>query len=191
MKRLLRLSMTVVLMVVLAVLLVRRMGLETTDSAAASLLPNLPEYRQVEGQTLTTYIGALAEGAALLGAQPQIAAAVAAVDEAVACYQSVGAVAARVYSHRENPLAAGAVAVADLDRILDPETLAACVGPGLLSQESVLGQPGTACLMTYTLAGEDGRFGIALMGSTASSCIDLCSDLAGCSLADLDVAPVE
>ena len=191
MRRLIRLLFTLTVLLVLGFLFAQRYRAQATDSPAQLILPDLPDYRQVEGESLTGYVAAVSEGAALLGGQPHLAAGIAAIDQALACYQDLGAFQARLYSHRQSPLSAGAVAVTDIDKLLDPQNLAVCAGPGLLTQESTADTSGPACLSTYALTIEAGRFQVLVAGSTDSACIDLCSQLPGCSLADLGIAPVE
>ena len=191
MRRLMRFFFTLVMVGLLGALLAQRIKLQATNVPVPSMLPDLPDYRQIEGDSLIAYVGALGEGAALLGAQPQLAAGIAAIDQVFSCYQDLGAVQSRLYSHRQRPLSAGAVAVVDLDTLLDPQTLLACAGPELLSQESTASASGPACLSTYAFSNEDGRFRILVAGSTDSVCYDLCSQMSGCSIADLGIAPVE
>ncbi|MEZ4516939.1 MAG: hypothetical protein R3C44_08915 [Chloroflexota bacterium] len=191
MRRLARLVTTLVIISVLAFLLARRTVLQDSEPPVAGILPDLAEYQQVDSQSLSTYIGALAEGAALVAAQPKLAGAIATVDQIAACYQDAGAAQLRLYSHRDRPLSAGVVAVANLEQLLDPETLLACAGPELIGQESAMGEPVLACTETYSLSMDNARYRILLAGTTDSVCHDLCSQLAGCSLADLNIAPVE
>lgn len=191
MRRLIRFLFTVTMVVVLGFLFAQRYRAQATNSPAQSMLPDLPDYRQVEGESLTGYVGAVSEGAALLGGQPHLAAGIAAIDQALACYQDLGAFQARLYSHRQSPLSAGAVAVVDIDKLLDPQNLAVCAGPGLLTQESTAATSGPACLSTYALTTEADRFHVLVGGSTDSVCLDLCTQLSGCSIADLGIAPVE
>ncbi|MCA9866762.1 MAG: hypothetical protein KC410_09775 [Anaerolineales bacterium] len=155
---------------------------DLTDPPAARLLPDLPAYRQVEGQTLTSYIGALSEGAALVAGQPQLAVTVGVVDQAIDCYQEVGAVRARLYSHGERPLEAGLVAIVDDARINDPSNLFRCVAPATLdlegSDEPVL-EP---CTAAFTLVREGHTFHVIYAGSTYSVCRDFCSSIEGCQV---------
>ena len=105
------------LLVVASVLLgIDRSGPE--ENPAAELLPDLSGYNTVEGESLTDYISKLSEGAALLAGQPELALAIAAVDQVIGCYQEVGAVEARVYAVEDDPLSAGVVAVGDRNKLL-------------------------------------------------------------------------
>ncbi|MBP6015913.1 MAG: hypothetical protein KA586_04275 [Candidatus Promineofilum sp.] len=155
---------------------------DLSELPAAQLLPDLPAYRQVEGQTLTSYIGALSEGAALLGGQPQLAVTIGVVDQAVDCYQEVGAVRARLYSHRDRPLEAGLVAIADDDRVNDPENLFRCVAPATLGLEGSDEPVIEPCTAAFTLEREGHTFHVIYAGSTYSVCQDFCSSIEGCQV---------
>ena len=152
------------------------------EPPAARLLPALPAYRQIEGQTITTYIGALSEGAALLAGQPQLALTVGALDGVIDCYQEVGGVRARVYSHAERPLEAGLVAIVDEAQINDPDNLFRCVTPAALSLEGPEGTVIEPCAAALTIVNDEGTFYAVYAGSTYATCHDFCSSLAGCQV---------
>lgn len=153
----------------------------TNEPPAAQLLPELPAYRQVEGQTITDYIGALGEGAALLAGQPQLAVTIGAVDGVVGCYQEIGGVRARLYSHAERPLEAGLVAVVDAAQINDPDNFFRCVTPAGLNLES--GEDGPQpCVAAFTLTRADGTFYVLYAGSAYSVCRDFCAALESCQV---------
>lgn len=152
------------------------------EPPAARLLPDLPAYRQVEGQMITTYIGALSEGAALLSGQPQLALTIGALDGVIDCYQEVGGVRARVYSHSEQPLEAGLVAIVDEGRINDPDNLFRCVTPAALSLEGADETVIEPCAAAFTVVNEEGTFHVVYAGSTYSTCRDFCAALEGCAV---------
>ncbi len=153
----------------------------TSEPPAAQLLPDLPAYRQVEGQTITDYLGALGEGAALLAGQPQLAVTIGAVDGVAGCYQEIGGVRARLYSHAERPLEAGLVAVVDAAQLNDPDNFFRCVTPAGLNLES--GEDGPQpCVAAYTLTRDDGTFQILYAGSAYSVCRDFCAALETCQV---------
>lgn len=152
------------------------------EPPAARLLPDLPAYRQIEGQSITGYIGALSEGAALLAGQPELALTVGALDGVIDCYQEVGGVRARVYSHAERPLEAGLVAIVDEARINDPDNLFRCVTPAALSLEGADEIAIEPCAAALTLVNEEGTFYVVYAASTFSTCRDFCSALAGCQV---------
>jgi len=152
-----------------------------SEPPAAQLLPDLSAYRQVEGQTITDYIGALGEGAALLAGQPQLAVTVGVVDGVVGCYQEIGGVRARLYSHAERPLEAGLVAVVDATQLNDPDNFFRCVTPAGLNLESGENAP-QPCVAAYTLTRADGTFHILYAGSTYSVCRDFCAALEACQV---------
>lgn len=165
----------------LALLLSSRCRQPQGEPPAAALLPNLPGYNQLEGQTLTGYIGALAQGAALLAGQPQLALTLGAVDQIAGCYQDVGAVRIRLYSHADNPLQAGAAAVADRRELDNPENLFHCLALVDLGLEGEQAEQFIApCTGSYTLRRDDNEFYIAFAGTTTAMCRDLCDRLDGC-----------
>lgn len=191
MKRVIRLGMWLLAIVILGSLLVDRYRSAGEPAPVQSLMPDLADYDQVEGRPIVNYVGALAQGAALLAGQPQLAAAVGSVDRTVSCFNDLGAVQARVYSHRDQPLAAGAIAVADLDELSDPTTLAQCLAPDLLSLEStepLLLQP---CSGDYGVIHDGRAMMVVYVGSTEAVCADFCANLAGCeeSSATNSIAP--
>jgi len=146
---------------------------------AAEMLPDLPGYTIVEGQTLTSYISTLSGGAALLAGQPELAAMVAAVDRVISCYQQVGAARARIYSDQANPLSAGTVAIADRNALLDPVNIFKCVVPKKDSQIMTAGiQP---CSATFTLSKGGNEYYILYAGTTTEICQAFCTRLEGCT----------
>lgn len=181
-KRILRAIIFFLAVAALAFLLIDDLQRGTTEPPAARLLPNLPAYRQVDGQTITGYIGALAEGAALLAGQPHLAVTIGTLDQAIGCYQEIGGVRARIYSHADRPLEAGLVAVADKAKLNDPDSLFRCITPAALDlqggEEPVL-EP---CTAAYTLVNEEGTFYIIYAASTHNVCRDFCESLEGCDI---------
>ncbi|MCL4802911.1 MAG: hypothetical protein KJ046_01265 [Anaerolineae bacterium] len=180
-KRVYRVAIFIIAAIALAGFIVDDFRQELVDPPAARLLPDLPGYRQVEGQTITTYIGALSEGAALLAGQPQLAMTVGAIDHVVDCYQEVGGVRARVYSQATAPLHAGLVAVVDETRANDPDLLFRCVAPVALGLESTDGNIIEPCTAAYTVVLEEGTFHVIYAGSAYDVCVDFCSSLEGCT----------
>lgn len=152
------------------------------EPPAAAMMPDLPGYNVVEGQTLTGYLNTVAGGAALLAGQPELAALVAAVDEIGGCYQEIGAARARLYSNADTPLTAGAVAIADRNELLDPANFFQCAVPQLRpqtgDQEAAPIQP---CGANYTLEQDDNVFYIAYAGTRTEICQAFCSQLPECT----------
>lgn len=181
-KRIYKVAIFIIAAIALAGFLVDDFRQGPVDPPAARLLPDLPGYRQVEGQTLTTYIGALSEGAALLAGQPQLAVTIGTIDQVVDCYQEVGGVRARVYSQAAAPLHAGLVAVVDEARINDPDLLFRCVAPSTLNLEGVDENYIEPCTAAYTIVREDGTFYVIYAASTYDVCVDFCSALEGCTV---------
>jgi hypothetical protein len=150
---------------------------------AEEMLPDLADYNTVEGEALTDYISKLSGGAALLAGQPELALAVAAVDQVVDCYQEVGAVKARAYSKQIDPLSAGIVAIGDRNELLDPKNLFKCVAPAIpdgggapIDQATI--EP---CKASYTVEREDGSvFYIIYAGTTEEICRTFCAVLEEC-----------
>jgi hypothetical protein len=154
-------------------------GGSTAQPPAATMLPNLPGYTAIEGQTLTGYIGKLSGGTALLTGQPELAATLTAVDAVIGCYQQVGAVRARVYSNQASPLSAGAVAIADKQALLDPANLFRCVAPSLRTEaQTIKIEP---CKASYTLTRDGNEFYILYAGTTQDICQAFCQNLEGCT----------
>lgn len=181
-RRLIRGIIFILAVIALAALLAEDLFRDPSDPPAARLLPDLPAYRQVEGQSITGYIGALSEGAALLAGQPHLALTIGVVDGVVDCYQEIGGVRARIYSHGERPLEAGLVAVVDEERLNDPDALFRCVTPSVLSLdngEELLIEP---CAASYTIVNEDGTFHVIYAASSFSVCRDFCMALEGCTI---------
>ena len=149
---------------------------------AVEMLPDLPDYTVVEGETLTDYLGTLTEGAALLTGHPELAALALGVDKIIGCYQDVGAVQARVYSNKEYPVSAGAVAIADRNALLDPKNLFACVKPAVTGDEAGIQNVAIEpCSASYTLEKDDNEFYILYVGTTPNICETFCAQLEGCT----------
>ena len=155
---------------------------DITDPPAAKLLPDLPSYRQVEGQTITNYIGTLSEGAALLAGQPHLAVTIGVLDQLTGCYQDVGGVRARIYSRTNQPLYAGVVAVVDDAKINDPDTLFRCVTPAALNLEEMGQVVIEPCTGAYSVDTGEGRFHIIYAASDYSVCAEFCSSLVSCNV---------
>lgn len=148
---------------------------------AEELLPDLQGYNAVEGELLTDYISKLSGGAALLAGQPELALAIAAVDQVIGCYQEVGAVKARVYSNQEAPLSAGIVAIGDRNELLDPANLFKCVAPAIPDGSQPDMPPIQMCSASYTLVRDGNEFYIIYAGTTEKICRTFCGALEGCS----------
>jgi len=142
-------------------------------------MPNLVGFKVIEGQAVQEYIANLAEGGALLAANPQMVLLIQRVDSAMACYQKAGALSARVFVDEDYPLSSGAIAIADRNRLADPTVLFSCVG-GQISPFSA--QPGLSpCSHSYTLQRDNNEFYILYVGTTQEICQAFCQNLEGCS----------
>jgi hypothetical protein len=142
------------------------------------LLPQLPSYHTVPGQQLTTYLSTVSGGAALLTGHPELAAAIATVDEVIGCYQALGIVQAQAYSRSDDPLAAGAVAVADRDALLDPANFLRCVALGPAPAAPGAIQP---CTANYSVDVDGTSYYVIYAATSTAVCQDFCSQLPGCT----------
>jgi len=150
-----------------------------TQGGAADLLPQVPNTNIIEGQTISQYISSLAEGSALLQQNPVLAGAIRFAEQAATCYQSIGAVALRIYSDSVFPLSSGLVTIVDRNAITDPANFARCLGgdqQGFTAQMAL-----QVCTHTYTLKKDNNEFYIAYIGTTLEMCQAFCSQLEGCA----------
>ena len=146
-------------------------------------------YEQLDAE-LYAAVAALSEGAALLAGQPQLALTVGTLDGVIDCYQEVGGVRARVYSHAERPLEAGLVAIVDEVRINDPDNLFRCVTPAALSLEGAEEMVIEPCAAAFTLVNEDGTFYVVYAASTYTTCRDFCTALEDCAVHTAEELPL-
>ncbi len=152
--------------------------------AASSLLPNPPGYLRFEAQRLQDYIVGLGQaGSALLG-QFQALGVITVIDRVADCYQNQGVVAASGYARADLPIVAGFVAVANRNRLLDPQTFLGCIG--LAQQQSAMadGQGGgglTPCAYSYSIQLSGDTFDILYAGTDLEICQVFCRSLTGCT----------
>ncbi|MCK5920900.1 MAG: hypothetical protein KAG66_08155 [Methylococcales bacterium] len=152
----------------------------TDPSIVGDMLPKLGgAYHTVEGQTVTGFLGTTSEGLALLGARPDLAAAIGFTDDMIGCYQDKEAVLGRVYASKDYLLSAGAVAIGDRDEILDPQNLFECLVRSKLPFSAA--PQIEACSNNYTLSKDGNEFYIIYAGTTAEICQDFCANLEGCT----------
>ncbi len=156
------------------------------EPPAAQLLPDLPGYKIIEGQTLTDYIGKTAGAETLQKESPNLAELLTKVDGVIACYQKVGAARARIYSNIEEPWSVGAIAIADRNAMLSPANLFKCAGGSGGDQPQTMAQSAAApsiepCSATYTLPRDNNEFYILYVGVTPQICRDFCANLEGCT----------
>ncbi len=169
------------LLLFLALLLITVVGCDlqpTPSTDAAALLPQLPGYNTIEGESFTdalTTLGVMAT----LGGLPQFGAPIAAISEVVACYQEAGAISARVYSDPNIPQNSGIIAIGDHNALQNPVTFLRCV-PGATSGSSSGSVNIEPCTHSYTLTKEDNEFYILYAGLTPEVCHAFCSNLEGC-----------
>ena len=147
---------------------------------AAALLPDVPNTTVVEGQSISQSIAKLADGAALLAANPQLVALIDRAQNSVDCFQKIGAVAVRTYTDKTFPLSAGVVGIVDRNAVTNLANLQQCVvssrTPSAKAAPTL--QP---CANAYTLKKTDNEFYIAYLATTAEMCQAFCSRLEGCT----------
>lgn len=168
-------------LVLLALVVIAAACNSGTPGGARSLLPDLssmPNLQVIEGQTITEFISTLAEGQALLAANPLLAGAIQFAEGAIKCYQDLGAVAVRIYSDKNFPLASGMVAIVDKTAVADPANFVTCLtgGSGLIGPQTAI----QICLHSYELKKDDHEYQIAYLGTTDDICNALCNSLEGC-----------
>lgn len=168
----------VVTITLLLALIVGCDGLGGSAPNAADLLPDLPNYNTIEGQTFTEALTTLGVLTTLAG-QPQLGAPIAAVSGVATCYQDAGAVSARVYSEQNEPVNSGLIAIGDRNALLNPLTFLQCV-PGS-DEPSVQSVTIDACSHSYTLERAGNEFYILYAGLTPEVCETFCSNLEGCT----------
>jgi hypothetical protein len=149
-----------------------------TAGGATALLPDVPNTTVVEGQSISDFVSKLADGAALMNANPELILLIEKAQGTLACLQQTGAVAVRTYTDKTFALSAGFVAIIDRNAITNLANWQQCLtgrtGP---SAQSVTLQP---CATTYTLKKDDNEFYIAYVATTVEMCQALCSRLEGC-----------
>ena len=157
----------------------RLAGQATGTPPVVELMPDLPGYMVIEGAKVQEYIATLAEGTALLSGNPEMVPLIAKVDGTISCYQDAGAVNVRIFSQQDYPLSAGAIAIADRNRLIDPAILLRCLGGGMGPSSD---QPSLdPCGHSYTLARDGNEFYFVYVGTTEEICQTFCKNLEGCS----------
>ncbi len=149
-----------------------------TRGAATDMLPNVPNTKTVEGQSITQFIASLADGAVITAANPQLVVVINRIESTLNCFQDKGAVGMRTYVDQTFPLSAGAVLIVDRNALTNPANVVGCLTnpPGASATPTI--QP---CFKSYTLKKADNEFFIAYIASTAQMCEAFCSRLEGCT----------
>ena len=154
-------------------------GCTPRHGGATDLLPSVPNTNVVEGQTITQFIGKLADGATLIAGHPELVLVVDRVENTLVCYQNLGAAAVRAYSDQSSPLSAGMIAILDRSTVTNPANVFACLtSSGGAQMQQVQIQP---CTKSYTLQKDNNEFYIAYVASTQEMCNAFCSKLEGCT----------
>ena len=111
-------------------------------------------------------------------------AVIAVVDRIADCYQDLGVVAASGYSKDALPIVAGVVAVANRDRLLNPQTFLACVGIAQQQRSLLDGQGGGGlqpCGFSYSLEIAGDTYDFLYAGTDLEICQAFCRSMPGCT----------
>jgi hypothetical protein len=154
---------------------------QTQRGSAKDMLPSVPNTTVVEGQTITQFLAKVADGAALVAANPQLIPLIQRVEASLTCYQDLGAVALRTYTDKTFPLSAGMVAIIDRKALTDPVNFANCMLGKANGGEFGAATAINPCVKTYTLKKDDNEFYIAYIATTQEMCQAFCSRLEGCT----------
>ena len=123
-------------------------GNTSSDAAAAQqYVPDLPGYLSTDASNLTSAVSTILGGASLITGNPITAAMIAQIDGMIACYQNVGAVAAKIYAQADIASltqgqipALGALAVINQDRLVN-NFLPCALGSGANSFSAQQAEP--------------------------------------------------
>lgn len=148
-------------------------------SSAAQFVPDLPGYISTNASNISTAISTITGGASVITGNPVTAALIAQIDGMIACYQNVGAVAAKVYAEANianiaagQVPAVGALAVINQDRLVNNFLPCALNGnQGLRAQAAEATPCGSSG--TFTVNGE------TLWYVYAATQQELCTAIAG------------
>ncbi len=131
-------------------------------SAAQQFVTDIPGYVSINANSVTDALSTISGGASVLSGNPVAAAMIAQIDGMIACYQDVGAVAAKIYAEPDltkvvagRVPSVGALAVINQDRLVNNFLPCALGSPrGLSAQaESLTAQPCSSS-GTFTVNGE-------------------------------------
>ncbi len=130
-------------------------------SAAQQFVADLPGYVSINANSITDALSTISGGASILTGNPVAAAMIAQIDGMIACYQDVGAVAAKIYAQPDLTKVAagqvptiGALAVINQNRLVN-NFLPCALGSnrGLSAQAESAAQP-CGSSGTFTANGE-------------------------------------
>ncbi len=118
-------------------------------SAAQQFVTDLPGYVSINANNITDALSTISGGASILTGNPVAAAMIAQIDGMIACYQDVGAVAAKIYAQPDLTKVAagqvptvGALAVINQNRLVNNFLPCALGSPrGLSAQAASAAQP--------------------------------------------------
>jgi hypothetical protein len=164
--------------ILLTMLLVITAACTPTRGSATDMLPNVPNTKVVEGQSITQFISSLADGAALTAGNPELVLVIKRIESTLKCFQDNGAVGVRTYTDLTFPLSAGIVVIVDRNAVTNLANLTQCLTaqPDAAQAAPTL-QP---CSKSYTLPKDNNEFFIAYVASTQEMCQAFCSRLEGC-----------
>ena len=149
-----------------------------TRGRATDMLPNVPNTKVIEGQSITEFISSLANGAAITAGNPELIPVIKRIESTLKCFQDNGAVGVRTYADQTFPLSAGIVMVVDRNAVTNPANLIQCLTTPPGPQAAMAIQP---CAQSYTLKKDNNEFFIAYIASTQEMCQAFCSRLEGCT----------
>lgn len=154
-------------------------GQGSQGPTAASLMPSLSGYQANDTLNIQDAITKIGGVASIGTGQPEVAAALAAVNGLVTCYQQAGAVQGRTYVNSADALKAGVIVIVDRNVVTNPQTFLNCVLPKSAAAPLVAGvQP---CAKAYTLSTSNNQFYIAYAATSTEVCQAFCSGLQGCT----------
>ncbi len=129
-------------------------------SSAAQFVPDLPGYISTNASSISSAVSTVTGGASILTGNPITAALVAQIDGMIACYQNVGAVAAKVYAEvnigniaQGQVPGVGALAVINQNRLVDNFLPCALGSNSRFSAQNAEAQP-CGSSGTFTVNGE-------------------------------------
>lgn len=150
------------------------------DNAAASMMPNLPDYTVSNTLDIQEAIAGVAGATSLAAAQPQFTAMITAANALAKCYQAAGAVEGRVYVNKAEPITkSGVIFIINKNVLTNPLTFLSCMpgGGGGSTIQSDL-QP---CAKAYEVNTGTNTFYIGYVATDTSVCEAFCNQLTACN----------
>src|SRR5258708_27071778 len=113
----------------LALLIISACSQGSQGPTASSLMPGLSGYQTNDTLNIQDAIAKITGVAAVGTGQPEIAAAITAINGLVSCYQQAGAVQGRSFVQSADPLKAGLIVIVDRNAVSNPKTFLSCILP--------------------------------------------------------------